>query len=91
MKQSRFRPIEHRLNLGFVDDKHTVGRKMARNSRKIAILLLLFILIQTISYTHLRSNCFHLVFRRVEETINCFQDLLTFLELAFLTTNMRTS
>ena len=29
-------------------DKHTVGGKMARNSRKIAILLLLFVLIQTI-------------------------------------------
>ena len=29
-------------------DKHTFGGKMARNSRKIAILLLLFILIQTI-------------------------------------------
>ena len=29
-------------------EKHTVGGKMARNSRKIAILLLLFILIQTI-------------------------------------------
>ena len=30
-------------------DKHTIGGKMARNSRKIAILLLLFVLIQTIS------------------------------------------
>ena len=29
-------------------DKHTVGGKMARNSRKIAILLLLFVLNQTI-------------------------------------------
>ena len=31
-----------------VKDKHAVGGKMARNSHKIAILLLLFILIQTI-------------------------------------------
>ena len=30
-------------------DEHTVGRKMARNSRKIAILLLLFVLNQTIN------------------------------------------
>ena len=29
-------------------DKHTVSGKMVRNSRKIAILLLLFVLIQTI-------------------------------------------
>jgi hypothetical protein len=33
-----------------VKDKHTGGGKMARNSLVIAILLLLFVLIQTIVY-----------------------------------------
>jgi hypothetical protein len=33
-----------------VKDKHTVGGKMARNSPKIAILLLLFVLNQTILF-----------------------------------------
>ena len=36
------------LNLGFVKDKHTGGGKTARNSSEIAILSLLFVLIQTI-------------------------------------------
>ena len=46
--QTHQAPKNDRLNLSFVKDKHTVGEKMARNSSKIAILLLLFVFTQTI-------------------------------------------
>ena len=39
-----------------------------KNERKNSTLLLWY----------LRSNCFHSFFGRIEETINCFWDLLTF-------------
>ena len=45
---THYAPQNDRLDLGFVKDKHIGGGKTARNSWEIAILLLLFVLIQTI-------------------------------------------
>ena len=49
MNQSRFRPQNDRLNLSFVKDKHTYGKKMARNGPTTVIYKGTFVLNQSLS------------------------------------------